>query len=77
MFQEVGLFLEFQGRGLDPGWLFWHISVQLAGDGQRRQFAVPNPPDRGEAPMKKLVYSLAVMFRVARADKLSVPYRYY
>jgi hypothetical protein len=51
--------------------------VQLAGDGQRRQFAVPNPPDRGEAPMKKLVYSLAVMFRVARADKLSVPYRYY
>ncbi|WP_409015036.1 cittilin family RiPP precursor [Archangium sp.] len=27
--------------------------------------------------MKKLVYSLAVMLRVARADKLSVPYRYY
>ncbi|MFE8601233.1 MULTISPECIES: cittilin family RiPP precursor [Archangium] len=27
--------------------------------------------------MKKIVYSLAVMLRVARADKLSAPYIYY
>jgi hypothetical protein len=36
-------FLEFQGRGLEPEWLFWHISGQLAGDGQPKRFAVPNP----------------------------------
>ena len=37
----------------------------------------PKPPSSRRSTMKKIVYSLAVMLRVARADKLSVPYRYY
>jgi len=77
MAKEISLFLELQGTRLEPESRFCHISGQLAGDGQRRRFAVPNPQHEEKPPMKKLVYSLAVMFRVARADKLSVPYRYY
>jgi hypothetical protein len=39
--------------------------------------ARPSNPRSRRNIMKKIVYSLAVMLRVARADKLSAPYRYY
>jgi hypothetical protein len=62
--------------GLELQFRFCHIFGGLAGDGQRMQSAAP-PPSSRRSTMKKIVYSLAVMLRVARADKLSVPYRYY